>query len=75
MHDGYTMGMATATHPLRVEEFRTRYAGETPSRTGWEWSRDKQNLERMAGMQLQNGQRIALQSLWDELDGRMKIGQ
>lgn len=42
------------------------------SHTGWEWSRDKKNLERMVALDLPNGHRIAIQSVWDELDPRMK---
>ena len=37
-------------------------------RDAWEWSRETKNLERISELSLPNGQRIAVESLWQELD-------
>lgn len=37
---------------------------------GWQWSAETDNLERISQMDLPNGSRIPLQTLWDELDRR-----
>jgi Uma2 family endonuclease len=40
------------------------------TRTAWEWSRETHNLERISTMALGNGQKIELETIWDELDRR-----
>lgn len=40
------------------------------AKVAWEWSRETQNLERISALVLGNGQRIEIQTIWDELDWR-----
>ncbi len=47
------------------------YLFDPELRFAWEWSRENENLERIAEMRLPNGKTISVQAIWEELDRRL----
>jgi Uma2 family endonuclease len=47
------------------------YLFDPELRVAWEWSRETENLERIAEMRLANGKTISVQAIWEELDRRL----
>ena len=52
--------------------FERIFVLDPESRKSWEWSRETQNLERIYTLDLTNGKRITLETVWQELDKELQ---